>query len=201
MKKNKILTTLAACSIILSTMAPAFFVGCSSSESEDKASISRDDKEVWFIKGGSFDEVFKGMGYAVATDRLWQLELHRRAGRGTMAEVFGPSLLTIDIYARTTGYSDTELQTGFDQLDKDSHNAVQAYVDGINQRIEEIKADPSQLPFEFATYGKQIGAAFFPKPWTPGDVLAVMAALQSFRCRGPSHGPNPDRRLTAGITC
>ena len=53
---------------------------------------TRDDKGVWFISGDPGEDlfyVFEAMGYAVATDRLWQAELYRRQARGTLSEIFG----------------------------------------------------------------------------------------------------------------
>ena len=55
---------------------------------------TRDDKGVWFITGSKQDklyDVFEAMGYAVATDRLWQAETFRRSARGRLAEIFGAS--------------------------------------------------------------------------------------------------------------
>ncbi len=53
---------------------------------------TRDDKGVWFISGDPGEDlfyVFEAMGYAVATDRLWQAELFRRQAKGTLSEIFG----------------------------------------------------------------------------------------------------------------
>jgi len=89
-----------------------------------EVTTTRDDKGVWFIEGDKSDslyDVFKDMGYAVATDRLWQMEKYRRSANGTLAEIFGPGednkFLNQDILVRVTGYSDTELSEGFDALD------------------------------------------------------------------------------------
>jgi penicillin amidase len=136
------------------------------------AMTTRDDEGVWYITGGSPYDVFEAMGYAVATDRLWQLELFRRQGRGTLAEVFGSGFIDSDILARITGYSEEELQQGFDRMDTDSKAVAQGYVDGVNRRIAEVAADPSLLPYEFQAYG------LTPDPWTATDVLAWEVAVQ-----------------------
>lgn len=107
---------------------------------------ARDDKGVWFITGSEQDklyDVFEAMGYAVATDRLWQAETFRRSARGRLAEIFGAFLLDQDELARTTGYSDQELQNGYDSLDKESQDVVNGYVAGFNRRIAEIRKDSS----------------------------------------------------------
>ncbi len=140
--------------------------------------MSRDDRGVWYITGGSLYDVFRAMGYAVASDRLWQMELYRRTARGTMAEVFGPSYLENDIFMRTAGYSEQELEAAFAAMDADSKTVLQGYVDGINARIAELAEDPSQLPFEFKALGAQLGTQFFPAAWTTTDVMAWVATLQ-----------------------
>jgi len=138
----------------------------------------RDDKGVWFITGGSLYDVLDAMGYAVATDRLWQMELFRRTARGRLAEIFGLGYLEQDILARLVGYSDDELGQQYANLGGEAKSVVQGYVDGINRRIAEVVADDEILPFEFKAVGSQLGQAFVPVDWTPSDILAWMSMLQ-----------------------
>jgi penicillin amidase len=147
---------------------------------------SRDDKGVWFIEGDKSDslyDVFKEMGYAAATDRLWQMEKFRRSANGTLAEILGPGeddeFLEQDILVRVTGYSDQELTDGFNKLDAETRNIIEGYVDGVNQRINEVSTDLTQLPFEFHAIGQNLGLAapLIPNDWTPEDILALEAAL------------------------
>ncbi len=141
-------------------------------------SVMRDDRGVWFVTGGTLADAFDQMGYQVATDRLWQMELYRRSARGTLAEVFGPDYLQDDILARTIAYTDDELMDQFARLSADARTMVRAYVQGINRRIAEVTADPSQLPFEFKALGAQLGESFVPAPWTVTDVLAWLVMLE-----------------------
>ncbi|ACN15702.1 putative penicillin acylase precursor; contains small and large subunit [Desulforapulum autotrophicum HRM2] len=140
----------------------------------------QDDKGVWFITGSdqvSLYYIFEAMGYAVAADRLWQMETYRRQGRGTLAEIFGPDQLPTDVFIRTIGYSDEELTQGFLNLEPDVQKVVKGYIAGINRRINEIRNDPSLLPFEFAALGAKLGTTFIPADWTHGDVLSWIAML------------------------
>lgn len=157
--------------------------GCSSSDDEctpipetkTTVDVTRDAKGVWFISGtkdATYYNIFEAMGYAVATDRLWQTEKYRRSARGRLAEIFGSSQLATDMFMRTMGYSDQELQAGFDALDKESQTVIQAYVAGFNRRIAEIRKDKSLLPFEFAAIGAKLGVEFIPEDWSVSDVLA-----------------------------
>ncbi len=143
----------------------------------------RDDKGVWFITGDEtapLYDVFKAMGYAVATDRLWQAEKYRRMGRGTLSEIFGPSQLTFDIQVRTTGYSEQEFMDGFNALDQESKDTINGYVAGFNQRIAEVRADRTLLPFEFKALGASLGIDFVPADWTAVDVLAWAVNMLRF---------------------
>ena len=55
--------------------------------------ITRDAYGVPVVAANSWHDAFYGAGYAVAQDRLWQLENSRRLARGRMAEVFGSSFV------------------------------------------------------------------------------------------------------------
>ena len=141
---------------------------------------TRDDKGVWFITGDDNADIFttfEAMGYAIATDRLWQSEKYRRMARGTLSEIFGESQLQSDIQVRTTGYSDEEYQEMFKNLDLETKSLINGYVAGFNRRIAEVTVDRSQLPFEFHALGATLGIDFVPAPWTPIDVLAWGTAM------------------------
>ncbi|MDX2439623.1 MAG: penicillin acylase family protein [Desulfobacterales bacterium] len=141
-----------------------------------KVKITRDDKGVWFITGGKGINryyVFEAMGYAVATDRIWQMELYKRQSLGRLSEIFGIDQLGTDIYLRTIGYSEEELTEGVENLDPGTFKIVQGYVAGINRRISEIENNPSLLPAEFSL----LGLTTIEK-WRCQDVLAWIAMLQ-----------------------
>jgi penicillin amidase len=163
------------------------FSGTAWSQDAAQTTTTRDDRGVWFIQGGedaTLYDMFAAMGYAVATDRLWQAELYRRQARGRLAEIFGAGAemahLKTDIFMRTIGYTEAQLEAGFAALNQDTQQMVLGYVAGFNRRIGEILADPSLslLPFEFAALTRQLGTPVLPEPWTPTDILAWYAILQ-----------------------
>jgi penicillin G amidase len=129
------------------------------------------DHKVFFLDMRAYD-AFEAMGYAVATDRLWQGELYRRQARGRLAEIFGSDQLGTDVFMRTIGYSDEELQEGFEALNPEIRAIISGYAAGFNRRIAEIKTDISLLPFEFAVLG------LTPRDWEVEDILAWLALLQ-----------------------
>lgn len=193
---------------LLSFMAASLlflFSGCDDSdggcakpvEEPSLVETTRDDKGVWFITGpedADMYDVFEAMGYAVATDRLWQAETFRRTARGRLSEIFGPGegdeFLMTDAFMRTIGYSDEEIDEGFANLSGEARDLVHGYVAGFNRRIAEIRSDASLLPFEFKAVGQQLGTDFYPEDWTYTDVLAWVALmLRNFDPEGFSEFP------------
>ena len=78
--------------------------------------IARDTYGVPSVTGTTDNDLWWGAGYAVAQDRLAELELFRRRGNGTLAEILGKSMLSGDIIARRDYYTPQELQGMFARL-------------------------------------------------------------------------------------
>ncbi len=140
----------------------------------DEATIVRDEFGRPHIFAETNSALFEAYGFAVAQDRLWQLELNRRAARGRLAELFGPSALSADRFVRTVGYTDAELDAQFARLGDEEQEIFEAYRDGINRYLKEVVArDPlHKLPFEFHHLG--IGV---PAPWEIRDSVAFGAFM------------------------
>jgi penicillin amidase len=140
--------------------------------SGEEATVIRDAFGRPHIFARSNYALFEAYGYAVAEDRLWQLELNRRAARGRLAEIFGLSVLPADRVARTVGYTDEELDAQFGRLNEEEQEIFEAYRDGINRYLEDVVApDPQKLPFEFQALG------FAPGLWEIRDSIAFGAFM------------------------
>jgi penicillin amidase len=156
---------------------------------EEPVATTRDAQGIWHITGGSMYDVYEAMGYAVATDRLFQMDLYRREARGRLSELFGAELfgndfLSADMMLRNIMYSDDELTELFNGASEDAQTAIQGYVDGINRRVLELYSDFLVMPFEYwagsiLTY-LQLGLGYniLPEPWTVEDIIAWLAYLQ-----------------------
>jgi len=140
----------------------------------DEASIVRDDFGRPHIFAESNQALFEAYGFAVAQDRLWQLDLNRRAARGRLAEIFGPGVADADRFVRTVGYTDAELDSQFARLGDEEQEIFAAYRDGINRYLREVVAPdpPHKLPYEFHALG--IG---MPTPWEIRDSVAFGAFM------------------------
>src|SRR5262245_24189094 len=125
--------------------------------------IARDRWGVPHVFAENDRDLFFGFGYAVAQDRLFQLEYLRREARGTLAEVLGPEAVESDVLYRTAGLAqiaDAELPT----LPADVQELLAAYTAGINALMEQSR---DNLPIEFDLLGYQ------PSPWLPTDSLVI----------------------------
>ena len=99
----------------------------------------------------------------MAQDRLWQLDLMRRASRGQLSEIVGPLALNIDKQFRTLGFS-RAAERDFAAMDKDSRTLMEAYARGVNHFIEQHQ---ESLPLEFSLL------KYKPQPWQPTDSLVI----------------------------
>jgi len=129
--------------------------------------IVRDSYGVPAITGSSNFDAWWGAGYAVAQDRLFQLELFRRATSGRLAEILGDSYLPDDLIARRDYYTDSEIDEMIARVPPVLRQRAEAYRDGINAWSEKVRSDPTKLPGEFPAVGAS------PPVWTLRDTARI----------------------------
>jgi len=137
----------------------------------ERTEIIRDTYNVPHIVAARDEDVFFGLGYAHAQDRLWQIMLMRRTAQGRLSELFGPETLQTDkLLRRLDLYS--LAQSSVAAQSPDAHRALKAYAEGINARIYEINRD---------ALGRGAPEMFiFPtdvSPWRPADSLAILKLM------------------------
>jgi penicillin G amidase len=130
--------------------------------------IVRDAYGVPAVYGDSEANVWWGAGYAVAQDRLFQLELFRRATKGRLAEVLGKDYLDDDLVARRDYYTVDERRVQLNKLPPRLVQRFGDYKEGVNAWIEHVRTTPIDLPGEFTALG--IGV---PALWTQDDSTAI----------------------------
>ena len=108
-----------------------------------------DDYGVPHIYAATQKDAMTTLGYVHAQDRLWQMELMRRIAPGRLAEIFGTPALKSDKFFAGIGI-DQNSERAVAQLDHNSQPYIlaTAYLDGINQYIEE-----GTTPVEFTLLG------------------------------------------------
>src|SRR4029077_14094572 len=68
---------------------------------QNEVTVERDRWGVPHIRANSVQDLAEAQGYVMAQDRLWQMDLLRRVGRGQLSEILGKSTLPIDKDFRT----------------------------------------------------------------------------------------------------
>jgi len=133
--------------------------------------ITRDALGVVTIEAGSQGDAMRALGLVHAQERYFEMDLMRRTAAGELAELFGPAAIDMDkrmrvhrLRARTEAH--LEVATG------SSAAALQAYVDGINQGVGDLRVRPWPYLLLRQT----------PAPWRAEDSvltgLAMYADLQ-----------------------
>ena len=152
---------------------------------DERAEIVRDVWGVPHIFARTTHDLFYLQGYAVAQDRLFQIELLRRAGRGQLAAVIGPAGAESDAAAGASGLVAAAEAEGA-RLGAPARAAAQAYADGVNKFLQQ---HGDSLPLEFTLLG------FRPAPWRVSDSLVVLQVLAAPRTPG-----SPLTRAIAGAS-
>ncbi len=133
--------------------------------------IVRDNANVPHIFGQSDADVFFGLGFAHAQDRLWQMAMLRRTAQGRLSEVFGVRTLKTDELLRRLdlyGAADASLAA----QDPETRAALEAYAHGVNNWIEVVNREAlGRGAPEFFIFSNEIAA------WQPTDSLAIMKLM------------------------
>ena len=129
--------------------------------------ILRDKWGVPHIYAKNTDDLFFAQGWITAKDRLFQIDLWRRAGTGKLAEIMGPSTIGRDKIARLVRYRG-DWNKEWESYAPDGRQIVAAFVNGINAYIRSLGG---QRPLEFKMAG------YDPGLWTVEDVAARIAGL------------------------
>ena len=116
---------------------------------EKETTVYFDEFGVPHIYADNSKDAMEALGYVHAQDRLWQMELMRRIAPGRLSEIFGSVALKNDTFFAGLGIEEASA-VAIATLDKKSpsYQLTLAYLDGINQYIEEGKT-----PVEFQLIG------------------------------------------------
>ena len=132
--------------------------------------VQRDRWGVAHIYAKNGHDLFFAQGYVVAQDRLFQMEIWKRAGQGRLAEVLGPEAVARDLNARRLRYRG-DLEAEYRSYAPDAKAILEAFTAGINAYIAEVERPGGRgLPVEFQIAG------FKPETWHAVDCLNRMAA-------------------------
>ncbi len=134
---------------------------------QSTVTVHRDDYGVPHISGTTEAGVFFGQGYAVAEDRLFQMETFYRTAEGRLAEWYGSGFLPIDREARRLMYTRSERDSIFAALPADVQNMFTAYTAGVNVYLDSMALNPERfMPFECQQYPVDT-------PWTTDKSVQI----------------------------
>jgi len=97
--------------------------------------VYRDGYGIPHISAGNTRDLMFAAGYVHAQDRLWQMDLMRRAGEGRLSELFGKRTLPLDMMFRMLNLPAVAGSIE-ENLHRESREALQSYADGVNAFIE-----------------------------------------------------------------
>ncbi|MBT8077127.1 MAG: penicillin acylase family protein [Gammaproteobacteria bacterium] len=101
-------------------------------------------------------------GYMHAQDRLFQMDVSRRTGSGTLAELVGQAALGSDVQLRTIGLR-RAAELSLAALSPETRAGFQAYADGVNFFLANHALPPEYPVLEITQF----------EPWTPLDSVVI----------------------------
>jgi acyl-homoserine lactone acylase PvdQ len=135
--------------------------------------IRTDEYDVSHIYADNLHDLGWANGYVQARDRLFQMDVLRRVGRGTSAELVGPRQIESDVEVKRDLYTEAELQTQWETADETTRTMIEGFCEGVNTKVEELRAD-GEFPGEYDLLGGEF------EPWTPTDTIAVVSYALGF---------------------
>lgn len=135
----------------------------------DKVDVRFDDYGIPHIYASNKHDLYEAFGYLHAQDRLFQMEMIRRAGSGRLSEIIGRPMLKVDMLFRTIGLVEYAKESAAyieSQKGTPMYNDITAYLDGINQFITDGKTPP-----EFSIIGIE------KTPFTIEDIFFITGAM------------------------
>ncbi len=126
--------------------------------------ITRDANGIPAIVAERTEDLAPALGYAMAQDRLWQMDYLRRAGQGRLSEIFGSDYVEKDHLIRSL-----RVVCKWDiTSDSVEQKWTEGFIHGINKYIS---LHANKLPVEFSLL------EYRPEPFVPADIQSIILAL------------------------
>ncbi len=132
-----------------------------------KVRVVRDGHGVPTIEAATLEDLFFAQGYVTAQDRLWQMDMMRRAAAGELSEVIGEDTVQMDREQRILGLR-IAAEAAEKSISARDRVYFDAYTRGVNAFIESHR-DRLSVEFRLMKY--------MPRPWTVTDSLLVGARM------------------------
>lgn len=140
--------------------------------------IHFDERAVPHVAAEVLDDAFFAQGFLHARQRLWQMDLLRRAGNARLSELLGEGMVKTDEALWRAGVPELRDRLAANASGR-YRELVDAYAAGVNAGIETLRQPPPEYLLARAE----------PAPWQPEDAFAL-GALMAFDSSG-----NHDREI------
>ena len=152
---------------MLSSSLPQYSGEIKSSKIINDIEIYRDSFAVPYIIAQSDEDAAFALGYLHAQERLFTMDMIRRAGEGRLAEILGEKAIPFDNMFRTVGIK-RNIEKNLSMYDPSVMKILQAYSNGVNEYLKERKGN---YAIEFDVLGYQ------PEQWKPIHSLIVVKMM------------------------
>lgn len=132
-----------------------------------EVTVYRDQYAVPHIYARNERDLYMAVGYCMAQDRLFQMDLIRRVTMGRLAEVVGEKAVKIDHLMRALRIPEKS-QLMISKTDPAILSQAAAFCEGVNQFVAR---HTDRLPVEFAILG------YTPEKWEPVHVFNVASYM------------------------
>lgn len=129
--------------------------------------VYRDERGMPHIYAANEHDLYFSTGYVMAQERLWQMDLIRRATTGRLSEIFGESYVKTDLFLRSLDMT-TKSKMVLSSEDTIVIECMKAYTDGVNAYISSAG---KRLPPEFRILG------YKPDPWKLEDIANIIGYM------------------------
>ncbi len=129
--------------------------------------VYRDERGMPHIYADDEKDLYFAAGFVVAQERLWQMDLIRRATTGRLSEIFGKDYVQTDLFLRSLEMT-TKSKMLLSAEDPEVLLCLHSYADGVNAFI---KSTGKKLPPEFRILG------YKPDPWKIEDIVNIIGYM------------------------
>ncbi len=152
---------------VLSNSLPVYEGTLKAKELKENVEIYRDSMAVAYVFARNDEDAAFALGYLHAQERMFIMDLIRRAGEGRLSEIFGEETLPFDKMFRTIGIKRTAERI-LEKMNPEALRILNAYSKGINYYIAQKK---NEYTFEFDFLGYQ------PEKWKPLHSIIVIRMM------------------------
>lgn len=129
----------------------------------EKVSIYRDEFAIPYVFAESKSDLYFALGYLHAQERLFQMDLSRRAGQGKLSEVIGRKAIPFDKMFRTLELAKIAKQH-YNNFDDETKSILTSYANGVNEFINKSE---EKFTIEFDVLG------YKPNLWKPEHSVLI----------------------------